>query len=134
MAKVVIVLLAATLVLYIAHVSECTSDLQMFCCTILNQSLTDLDACYEKTTTYTIEGKDPAILAYLCCLGYFSDVDHDWIRHLDDDFVVFISDQTSSAILLTIANFTVTCSASTSELLTLTQFKHWNVTKSARDC
>ncbi|XP_059147976.1 uncharacterized protein LOC131935545 [Physella acuta] len=121
--KYILLVLAA---LYVcSSTAASTAVAYKFCYTILNQSKEDTARCYDKPQSYIIDGRDPAILTYLCCLGYFGDVSKNYIQYLADEFLVFIAGQQSDTTLPDIALFARMCADGRFRQLTVSDFMYW---------
>ncbi|CAG5121176.1 unnamed protein product [Candidula unifasciata] len=116
------VLLTAPLVSMTIPPKQCVID---FCELILLQSKNVATFCNEAPTTYDKDGGgDEAILIYMCCLGMFGDVTHDYMPYLADDFVTYIFKLISETLLRSIAKFIMACKSEARKLST-SDFQSW---------
>ncbi|CAL1539930.1 unnamed protein product [Lymnaea stagnalis] len=104
------------------------SSLENFCITYLEQTADDTYRCSAKVGTISFkDSRDDALIAYLCCLGAWNDVTHNYSVYLDSTFLQYVSYQTNDTVLLNIANFVKMCTANADLLpvLTTDNFLYW---------
>ncbi|XP_005106339.1 uncharacterized protein LOC101852791 [Aplysia californica] len=131
LAKVVLVMAVVMMFSWTASTAPTSPPIkesEKFCILQMEQRSNDTDYCELKSANFEISGKDKAVLTYLCCMGYWPGVLHNYLMYADPDYQTYITYSKDPEMLKSIGRHLKECRLPLDQApkLTAVDFLNWD--------